>query len=98
EFDRIFRKDYDHDIYPYDRVYEYDLSSPALRKVNNGWWLNDVIREVVTSATLGKLIADLTGQQGIRVWHDQVVVKPGAGPEGKDYQAANIGWHQDYAH
>ena len=98
EFDRIFRKDYDRDLYPFDRVYEYDLASPELRKVNNGWWLNDAIREVVTSARLGKMIAELTGQQGIRVWHDQVVVKPGVGPDGKDFRAANIGWHQDYAH
>ena len=98
EFDRIFRKEYDRDLYPFDRVYEYDLTSPDLRKLNNAWWLNDAIRQVVTSARLGKLIAELTGQQGIRVWHDQVVVKPGVGAEGGNFQAANIGWHQDYAH
>ena len=98
EFERIFRKEYDRDIYPFDRIYEYDLKSPELRKVNNGWWLNDAIREVVQSAKLGKMIAELTEQQAIRVWHDQVVVKPGVGAGGKDFKEANVGWHQDYAH
>jgi hypothetical protein len=98
EVDRIFEKDYDNDIYPYDRVYEYDLSSLEIRKVNNGWWLNNTIRSLVLSPALGKMAANLMGSPGARIWHDQVVVKPGAGEEGKNFNGANIGWHQDYAH
>ena len=34
----------------------------------------------------------------VRIWHDQAVLKPGVGPSGANFKAANIGWHQDYAH
>ena len=98
EFERVFRKDYDRDIYPFDRIYEYDLNSPALRKVNNGWWLNDAIREVVCSTRLGRMISELTEQAGARVWHDQVIWKPPVGDAGEAFKDANIGWHQDKAH
>ena len=97
-FNRIFRYDYDRDIYPFDRVYIYDLDSPALRKVNNGWWLNNEIRSAVLSPKLGYILARLMGTEEVRLWHDQVVLKPGLGPEGEETVAGNIGWHQDYAH
>ena len=98
EVNRVFEYDYDRDIYPFDRVYSYDLESPELRKVNNGWWLNDNIRSLVLSPELGALVAPLMETDEVRIWHDQVVLKPGVGPEGADYSGANIGWHQDYAH
>jgi ectoine hydroxylase-related dioxygenase (phytanoyl-CoA dioxygenase family) len=96
--ERIFRYDYDRDLYPFDRVYSYDLASPELRKINNGWWLNDDIRSLVLSPKLGALVAPLMETDEVRVWHDQVVVKPGVGAERADFSDANIGWHQDYAH
>src|SRR5271165_3407654 len=77
EVNRIFEYDYDRDIYPFDRVYVYDLKSPELRKVNNGWWLNDNIRSLVLSPNLGALVAPFMETNEVRVWHDQVVVKPG---------------------
>jgi len=98
EVDRIFEYDYDRDIYPFDRVYSYDLKSPALRKVNNGWWLNDNIRSFVLSPQLGAVVAPLMETDEVRIWHDQVVVKPGVGKDHADYAEANVGWHQDYAH
>lgn len=97
-FDRIFRYDYDRDIYPFDRVYVYNLESPELRKVNNGWWLNDDVRSLVLSPKLGYIVAQFMDTDEVRIWHDQVVAKPGVGPEGGAYKAGNIGWHQDYAH
>ena len=97
-FDRIFRYDYDRDIYPFDRVYIYDLDNPALRKVNNGWWLNNDIRSAVLSPKLGYVVARLMETDEVRIWHDQAVSKPGVGPEGGDFKEGNIGWHQDYAH
>ena len=60
EVDRIFEKDYDNDIYPYDRVYEYDLNSLEIRKINNGWWLNNTIRSLVLSPALGKMGSQTT--------------------------------------
>jgi len=96
--DRLFELDYDRPLYPFDRLYHYDLSSLELRKVNNGWWLDDEVRSLVLSPKLGAMVAPLMEAAGVRVWHDQVVSKPGAGPERTDYREANIGWHQDYAH
>ena len=96
--DRIFQLDYDRELYPFDRVYTYNLASPELRKVNNGWWLNDDIRSFVLSPKLGSIVAPLMETNETWIWHDQVVVKPGVGPERTDYTDANIGWHQDYAH
>lgn len=97
-FDRIFHKDYDYDVFPADRVYSYDFEKPDLMKVNNGWWLNEEVRSVVLSSKLGKMISDLSGEAEIRIWHDQVVSKPGLAAFGLETDSANIGWHQDYAH
>jgi hypothetical protein len=97
-FNRIFLEDFDRELYPFDRVYNWDLQSPQLRKLNNGWWLNDDVRSVVLSPKLGCVAARLMQTDEVRVWHDQVVIKPGVGSEGRNYLEGNIGWHQDYAH
>jgi len=97
-FERTFTEDFDRELYPFDRVYQWDLSSPQLQKVNNSWWLNDDIRSVVLSSKLGYIVARLMGTEEVRIWHDQVVWKPGVGPDRADFKEANIGWHQDYAH
>ena len=95
-FQRMFEKDYDYDLFPFDRVYSYEPNSSSLMKVNNGWWLNEDIRSIVMSSELGRMIAELSDRDEVRVWHDQVVSKPGLGDTASD--EANIGWHQDYAH
>ncbi len=96
--DRLFEVDYDRPLYPFDRVYAYDLASPELRKVNNGWWLSDDIRSLVLSPKLAAMVAPLMDASEVRIWHDQAVSKPGAGPDRADFVDANVGWHQDYAH
>ncbi|ELR15236.1 phytanoylCoA dioxygenase family protein [Acanthamoeba castellanii str. Neff] len=40
--------------------------------------------------------AKLLRTNEIRLWHDQVIAKPGLGPDGHSEKAGNIGWHQDY--
>ena len=37
---------------------------------------NDAVRELVYDPRLGKLTNDLVGTEGIRVWHDQALIKP----------------------
>ena len=96
--ERIFRSDFDRELYAFDRIYHWDLNSPQLLKVNNGWWLNDDVRTAVLSPELGYIAARSMGTEEARIWHDQVVWKPGVGPDGKNFMDANIGWHQDYAH
>lgn len=69
----------------------------ALRRVVNGWWVNDVIRDTVLDAGLGKICAALMKVPGVRLWSDQVILKPGQGKDG-NAQTGNVGWHQDYAY
>ena len=48
---------------------------------------NDALRELVYDPRLGKLTNDLVGTEGIRVWHDQALIKP---PHGNP-----TAWHLD---
>lgn len=91
--ERIWSGDYDGDGLP---MHSYNPSSNpnSLRKFDNGWWINDEVRKVVTAPYIGQLTADLLGKDEIRLWHDQVIYKPGVGNETSS--AGNVGWHQDY--
>ncbi len=66
----------------------------ANRKVNNSWWVNDAVKKVVLSPAIGEVAAKLLRTNEIRLWHDQVIAKPGLGPDGHNEKAGNIGWHQ----
>ncbi|MBB6729519.1 phytanoyl-CoA dioxygenase family protein [Cohnella zeiphila] len=92
--ERIWSRDFDGDGYPMYDVPQYD--SVKLRKLDNGWWINDRVRETVTDPLLGRLAADLLGVDSIRLWHDQVIYKPGL--NGASSNAGNVGWHQDYGY
>jgi ectoine hydroxylase-related dioxygenase (phytanoyl-CoA dioxygenase family) len=53
----------------------------------NLWQDNPAIRNLIIDGRLGKLAATLAGVDGIRVWHDQALIKqPWANP---------TGWHLD---
>jgi phytanoyl-CoA hydroxylase len=53
----------------------------------NLWQDNPGIRELILDGRLGKLAATLAGVDGVRVWHDQALIKqPWANP---------TGWHLD---
>ncbi|WP_219838235.1 phytanoyl-CoA dioxygenase family protein [Paenibacillus sp. R14(2021)] len=68
----------------------------ALRKFDNGWWINDEVHSVVTDRNLGHMAAELLNEDSIRLWHDQVIYKPGT--NGQETSAGNVGWHQDYGY
>lgn len=93
--ERIWAGDYDGDGYPMN-PYWPSANPHALRKLDNGWWINDDVRSVVTSRQIGELAADLLDVDEIRLWHDQVIYKPGVGDA--DTPAGNVGWHQDYGY
>lgn len=42
----------------------------------NLWMDNEKIRELLFNPKLGKMAADLAGVDGLRVWHDQALIKP----------------------
>lgn len=93
--ERIWQGDYDGDGYPmFDNGPHTDPG--RLRKVDNGWWVNDCVRKTVTDPLIGKIAADLLDVDSIRLWHDQVINKPGL--DGKSSNKGNVGWHQDYGY
>jgi len=58
--------------------------------------VNDDIRDTVLDPGLGKICARLMNVDDVRLWSDQVIIKPGAGRA--TTQAGNVGWHQDFAY
>ncbi|MEZ4682432.1 MAG: phytanoyl-CoA dioxygenase family protein [Caldilineaceae bacterium] len=53
----------------------------------NLWQDSDAVRKLMLNPELGKMIATLAGVDGIRIWHDQALIKqPWANP---------TGWHLD---
>lgn len=56
-------------------------------QILNLWQTNSKVKELMLDARIGKMAANLAGVDGIRVWHDQVLVKrPWANP---------TSWHVD---
>lgn len=49
--------------------------------------VHEGMREIMLDPRLGKLAADLAGVDGIRIWHDQALIKPPFGNA--------TGWHLD---
>lgn len=93
--ERVWAGDYDGDGLPMNH-YRPNPNPDALRKLDNGWWINDEIRRTVTDPLIGELTADLLQADEIRLWHDQVIYKPGVGD--KKTSLGNVGWHQDYGY
>jgi len=53
----------------------------------NLWQTNDKVKDIMIDERIGKMAADLAGVDGIRIWHDQALVKkPWANP---------TSWHLD---
>ena len=72
-----------------DRVMrEHAPNSKHPGKLNNLWLLTDdvALRSVVFSKRLAKLAADLLGVPGIRLYHDQLLMKR---------NVDKTSWHQD---
>lgn len=53
----------------------------------NLWQTNDKVRDIMLDERIGKMAATLSGADGIRIWHDQALIKrPWANP---------TSWHLD---
>lgn len=91
---RIWQRDFDGDGVTLNPVPRSDKL--AIRKLDNAWWVNDEVRAFVTDANLGSMAAELLDEQDIRLWHDQVIYKPGT--SGEETKLGNVGWHQDYGY
>lgn len=96
--ERLWRDDLDSDIPSQYGKRTVEPGSPSVRQQCNAFWLNNEIRKVTTSPLLGAIGARFMKVDGVRLWHDQAVYKPGIGPDGAAETSGNIGWHQDYGH
>lgn len=93
--DRIWAGDFDGDGYSMHPV-NPNPDAKRIRKLDNGWWINDDVRATVTDPYIGELAADLLEVDSIRLWHDQMIYKPGLG--GEVSAVGNVGWHQDFGY
>jgi len=67
------------------RISDY---SAMFTQVTNVWLLNDMARQFVLARRFAKIAAELMGVKGVRLYHDQALIKePGGKP---------TPWHQDY--
>jgi ectoine hydroxylase-related dioxygenase (phytanoyl-CoA dioxygenase family) len=66
----------------------------AVWKMDQSHWSNNTMRELATFDMIGAIAAKLSGASCIRLWHDQLLFKPGQ--KGTPSAAGgNVGWHQD---
>jgi phytanoyl-CoA hydroxylase len=74
----VYGKGDDSDKSYYDNVFDQMI---------NLWQDNEKIKQIILDERLGKMAAELAGVDGIRIWHDQALIKkPWANP---------TSWHLD---
>jgi phytanoyl-CoA hydroxylase len=75
---KVYGKGDDADAEYYDNVFD---------QLINLWMDNEKMRQIMLDPRLGKMAAELAGVDGIRIWHDQALIKkPWANP---------TSWHLD---
>jgi len=66
---------------------ESDYYGKVFDQLLNLWQTNDKVKQIMLDEKLGKMAATLAGCSGIRIWHDQALIKrPWANP---------TSWHLD---
>src|SRR5436189_2052921 len=64
-----------------------DYFAKVFDQLLNLWQTSEVIRQIMLDERIGKMAAQLSGADGIRIWHDQALIKkPWANP---------TSWHLD---
>lgn len=87
--DKVYRGEFETGKEPWT----YWNGEPGLRQTNNSYWADYTLQELATDRTIGAIAASLMETDTVRVWHDQLLYKPGGGDANVK---ANVGWHQDY--
>jgi ectoine hydroxylase-related dioxygenase (phytanoyl-CoA dioxygenase family) len=66
---------------------ESDYYGKVFDQLLNLWQTNEKVKQIMLDEKLGKIVATLAGCSGIRIWHDQALIKrPWANP---------TSWHLD---
>ena len=64
-----------------------DYYGKVFDQMLNLWQTNDAVKKIMLDENIGKMVADLAGWDGTRIWHDQALIKrPWANP---------TSWHLD---
>lgn len=64
-----------------------DYYGKVFDQMLNLWQTNDAVKKIMLDEKIGKMVADLAGWDGTRIWHDQALIKrPWANP---------TSWHLD---
>jgi len=64
-----------------------DYFGKVFDQLLNLWQTNEQVKEIMSNKQIGKMAAELAGVEGIRIWHDQALIKrPWANP---------TAWHLD---
>ncbi len=90
-FDDQFHGKFETGVRPDEVNWQAETDDPALtRQICNGWKANRDIARVVLNQSLGRLIGELAGWNGVRIMIDNVLWKPPA--------TKSPGYHQDSAY
>lgn len=66
---------------------EADYFNNVFDQLLNLWQTNEKVKQLMLDERIGKMIAELSGVDGVRIWHDQALIKrPWANP---------TSWHLD---
>lgn len=66
---------------------EADYYGKVFDQMVNLWQTNEQVKKIMLDQNIGKMVADLAGWDGTRIWHDQALIKrPWANP---------TSWHLD---
>ncbi|UVI31242.1 phytanoyl-CoA dioxygenase family protein [Paenibacillus spongiae] len=93
--DKMYHGDYETGREPICNWLEGRDHPRSLRKTDNSHWSDLTLRKVATDPTIGAIAGKLLGAESIRLFHDQLLYKPGRATA---KETANVGWHQDYVY
>jgi hypothetical protein len=76
-YEALFRGDFDTGVYPDEWHWRAGLSLPEVtREICNGWKADRYVAEIVLSAALAALVAEIQGWTSVRIGQDDVIWKP----------------------
>ena len=91
---RVFNQEYETNVPPNKIDWQPGDPETHMKKVDNAWWADYVIRRLVLSPAIGSIAAQLARADKVRLFQDQLLHKPGIGPDSP--RSATVGWHQDW--
>lgn len=90
--DLVFQGEFETGRPPWQGYWRPDQGN-VLRKTDNAHWADQTLRQLALDVRIGAIAATLMRTATIRLWHDQLLYKPG---EDGSARQTKVGWHQDY--